>query len=71
MKLFRIILPVTKIDDTVDYYSSIFEMKGSRVSSGRHYFNLGETILALYDPIADGDAIETQWKHKIVVNRLK
>ena len=31
-------------------------MPGSRVSSGRHYFDCGGTILACYDALADGDA---------------
>ena len=29
---------------------------GVRVSTGRHYFNYGGTILALWDALADGDA---------------
>ena len=30
-------------------------MPGTRVSSGRHYFECGGTILACYEALADGD----------------
>jgi len=45
-KLFRVILPVTDIEKGIP---------GKRVSSGRHYFDCGGTILACFDPKADGD----------------
>ena len=32
------------------------------LSPGRHYFDLGGTILAVYDPEADGDPA-AEWKH--------
>ncbi len=59
--LYRIIFPVKDIERASDYYSAIFEMPGTRVSDGRHYFNLDGTILALYDPEADGDEINQSW----------
>lgn len=62
MKLYRIILPVTDIESAVTFYSNIFNLRGHRVSPGRHYYNLGGTILALYDPVADGDEIQQEWK---------
>ncbi|TDQ29981.1 VOC family protein [Tenacibaculum caenipelagi] len=61
MKLYRIILPVTDIEKAVSFYSDILGIEGVRVSPGRHYFNLQGTILACYDPVADGDEIKTQW----------
>jgi uncharacterized glyoxalase superfamily protein PhnB len=38
-------------------------MPGERISPGRHYFNLSGTILAVYDPVADGDSFDEGWKH--------
>lgn len=61
MKLFRVILPVKDIDAVSSFYADIFNQQGIRVSTGRHYFDLGGTILALYDPLADGDEIQTPW----------
>ena len=61
MKLYRIILPVTDIAKAVAFYSSILAQNGKRVSSGRHYFDLGGTILAIYDPISDGDKLNEKW----------
>ena len=61
-RLYRVILPVSEIERAVEFYSGLFKMKGERVSSGRHYFDLGGTILAVYDPIADGDS-GSEWKH--------
>lgn len=62
MKLYRIILPVGNIEKAAQFYSSLLGMSGERVSPGRHYFNLEGTILACYDPKADGDDGDPQWK---------
>ena len=61
-RLYRVILPVRDIEPLAEFYSGLFEMPGQRVSPGRHYFDLGGTILAVYDPAADGDPRE-DWKH--------
>lgn len=49
MKPYRVIFPDTDIEKAVS------------VSQGRHYFNLEGTILACYDPIADGDEVTAKW----------
>ncbi len=54
-KLFRVILPVTDINQAERFYSTLFAMPGVRVTSGRHYFDCGGTILACFDPRADTD----------------
>lgn len=61
-RLYRVILPVRDIERMVGFYSGLLGQGGERVSPGRHYFNLGGTILAVYDPEADGDAAG-EWKH--------
>jgi len=61
--LYRIILPVKDIDEAATFYSRILGIEGSRVSPGRHYFNLGNTILACYSPAADGDELKEGWMH--------
>lgn len=61
-RLYRIIIPVTDIGNAAHFYSKLLSMEGERVSPGRHYFNLSGTILALYDPLADGDDT-ADWKH--------
>lgn len=53
--LFRVLLPVTGIERAVQFYGSVLELAGERVSPGRHYFDCEGTILACYDPAADGD----------------
>ena len=55
-RLFRVILPVANIDPAASFYARLLGMPGDRVSSGRHYFDCGGTILACYDALADGDA---------------
>lgn len=59
-RLFRVILPVSSIDDAAVYYSAVFEQPGLRISQGRHYFGCGGTILACFDPRADGDPWDAQ-----------
>jgi predicted enzyme related to lactoylglutathione lyase len=54
-KLFRVILPVSDIDRATAFYAAVLGVPGERISNGRHYFNCGGTILACFDPRADGD----------------
>ncbi|MFQ5606543.1 MAG: VOC family protein [Candidatus Zixiibacteriota bacterium] len=54
-QLFRVILPVSDINQAAQFYSIILDLPGQRVSPGRHYFNCSGSVLALYDPRADGD----------------
>jgi uncharacterized glyoxalase superfamily protein PhnB len=58
-KLFRVILPVSEIESAAKFYSLILGMNGQRVSPGRHYFDCGGTILACFDPRADGDNFDS------------
>src|SRR5437879_1822230 len=60
-KLFRVILPVSDIERAAAFYAQLFGIPGERVSPGRHYFDRGGTILACYDPAADGDGREDGW----------
>ncbi len=59
-KLFRILIPASDIDKAVRFYQSVLACDGIRVSGGRHYFDLGGTILACYDPRADGDGYDAR-----------
>jgi predicted enzyme related to lactoylglutathione lyase len=61
-KLYRVIVPVTDLDVAVSFYSKVLGIDGEQVSPGRHYFNCGGTILACYDPIADGDGLGDGWQ---------
>jgi len=54
-RLFRVILPVSDIETAAAFYRDLLGIPGERVSGGRHYFDCGGTILACYDPHADGD----------------
>lgn len=62
-RLYRVILPVTDISEAVAFYAAVFQMAGERVSPGRHYFDLGGAVLAVYDPGADGDEPKDGWRH--------
>jgi catechol 2,3-dioxygenase-like lactoylglutathione lyase family enzyme len=62
MKLYRVILPVSDIARAERFYSALTGSPGERVSPGRHYFDLGGTILAVYDPAADGDEPGDGWR---------
>ena len=54
--LFRVILPVTDIDRAARFYGDVLGSEGRRISPGRHYFDCEGTILACFDPNADGDS---------------
>ena len=53
--LYRVILPVGDIDRAASFYAAVLDGPGRRVSPGRHYFECEGTILACFDPQADGD----------------
>jgi predicted enzyme related to lactoylglutathione lyase len=61
-RLYRVILPVADIERAAAFYAAVFGTPGQRVSPGRHYFSCGETILACYDPVADGDGEQGGWR---------
>lgn len=54
MRVCRIILPVTTIDDAVKFYRRLLSQQGNPISPGWHYFDLGQLVLALHDPAAEG-----------------
>ena len=62
-RLYRVILPVSDIEAAAKFYGHVFGVDGERVSPGRHYFDCGGTILACYDPAADGDPMGDGWTH--------
>ena len=59
-RLFRVIVPVSSIDEAAAYYGAVLDLAGSRISPGRHYFGCGPVILACFDPQADGDSWEAR-----------
>ncbi len=61
--LYRVIHPVRDIETAARFYAAVFATPGKRVSPGRHYFDCGGTILACYDPVADGDDPGDGWRH--------
>jgi extradiol dioxygenase family protein len=54
-RLFRVIVPVDEIERAAKFYTELLGVAGQRVSPGRHYFDCGGVVVALYDPKADGD----------------
>jgi uncharacterized glyoxalase superfamily protein PhnB len=62
-RLYRVIQPVKDIRRAQEFYSTVLGSQGERISPGRHYFDCGGTILACYDPLADGDAPDDTWHH--------
>lgn len=55
VELYRVIVSVSDIERAIEFYERVLDFQGQRVSPGRHYFDCGGTILACYDPGADGD----------------
>ncbi len=54
-RLYRVIVPVSDLDEAVEFYGELLGIAGQRVSGGRHYYDCGGTILALLDPKGDQD----------------
>jgi catechol 2,3-dioxygenase-like lactoylglutathione lyase family enzyme len=58
--LFRVIVPVGDIEAAARFYAAVLGASGRRVSPGRHYFDCEGTILACFDPRADGDGYDAR-----------
>jgi catechol 2,3-dioxygenase-like lactoylglutathione lyase family enzyme len=55
-KLFRIILQVDDLDKAEDFYGRLLGDAGRRIPyASRHYIDCGPVILALVDPVVDGE----------------
>jgi catechol 2,3-dioxygenase-like lactoylglutathione lyase family enzyme len=54
-RLYRVLVPVADIEAANRFYTQVLGIEGKRVSPGRHYFDCDGTLLACYDPQADGD----------------
>jgi catechol 2,3-dioxygenase-like lactoylglutathione lyase family enzyme len=54
-RLYRVLVPVSDIESAQRFYGLVLGASGRRVSPGRHYFECEGTILACFDPQADGD----------------
>jgi len=48
-RLFRVIMPVSNLDECARFYGALLDTPGFRVSNGRHYFDCGGVILAVLD----------------------
>lgn len=59
-RLYRVILQVSDIEQAARFYARLLGVDGRRVSPGRHYFDCGPVILAVFDPQADGDNFEAR-----------
>lgn len=59
-RLYRVILPVQDIERAAKFYAELLDAAGVRVSPGRHYFDCGGVVLALFDPLADGDRMKAR-----------
>lgn len=59
-QLFRVLVPVSDIEAAAVFYEEVLSVEGKRVSPGRHYFDCGGTILACFDPEADGEGRTTR-----------
>jgi len=59
-RIYRVILPVTDIEQASRFYGELLAEPGRRVSPGRHYFDCGGVILACFDPRRDGDAFDAR-----------
>ena len=59
-RLFRVLVPVSDIEAAQRFYAAVLDSPGKRVSPGRHYFDCEGTVLACFDPRADGDGYDAR-----------
>jgi catechol 2,3-dioxygenase-like lactoylglutathione lyase family enzyme len=54
MKIFRITLEVSNLDEAAKFYAKLLGIPGQRHPGARHYFDVGGVILAVLDPTSGG-----------------
>lgn len=59
-RIYRIILQVSDIERAAKFYTALLGLEGQRISPGRHYFNCGGVILALFNPRGDEDSFDAR-----------
>lgn len=62
-RLYRVILPVSDIERATAFYGSVLGFEGERVSTNRHYWDCGGTVLACVDPTAGGAEFRPNIEH--------
>lgn len=53
-RLYRIIAQVSDLAKGANFYARLLGTEGRQVSPGRHYFDCGEVIFAIFDPAREG-----------------
>jgi catechol 2,3-dioxygenase-like lactoylglutathione lyase family enzyme len=54
MKIFRITLEVSNLEEAAKFYAKLLGISGQRHPGARHYFDVGGVILAVLDPTSGG-----------------
>ena len=54
MKIFRITLEVSNLEEAAKFYATLLGIPGQRHPGSRHYFDVGDVILAVLDPTPGG-----------------
>jgi extradiol dioxygenase family protein len=54
-RVYRIAIPVHDIDAAARFYGALLGVAGVRVCASRHNFDCGGTVVACFDPSADGE----------------
>lgn len=52
-QLFRVVIHVWNLEEAEAFYSTLLNMKGKRVSPGRHHYQTGAITVALYDAVKE------------------
>lgn len=66
-KLFRIMIPVSGLDQAARFYGSLLMLDGYRVPPAMHCFPLGATLLTCYDAHADGERVLPPSPHALYI----
>lgn len=59
-RIYRVILQVNDIERAAMFYTELLGVQGQRVSPGRHYFDCGGVVLALFNPRGDEDSFDAR-----------
>ena len=62
-RLFRVIVPVSNIEEALRFYSALLGIPGEAVSGNRYYFDCGGVILACVDPRGDNREFQPNPDH--------
>ena len=66
LRLFRVVIPVEDLEIATAFYAKVVGEPGERVWRNRHYFRLGDVVLACVQPAPESGAFKPESDPRVI-----